>query len=160
MSSLYELGNEYEILLDVIDNQGGEITPEQEKQLFDLERALTAKIDDYIGYISELEQEAEKLKALKMKYGKKQQTRENTIDRLKRTMLEQMELRQTDCINGNIGKVRKQFSEAINFDAAIVPVKYIDYKPVVKVSEIKQDLKAGKEIPGAVLERKPYVRIY
>jgi len=160
MSSLYEIGNQYEILLDVIDSQGGEITPEQEKQLSDLERALTAKIDDYIGYISELEQEAEKLKVLKMKYGKKQQTRENTIDRLKRAMLEQMELRQTDYINGNIGKVRKQFSESVNYELDKLPKKYIEKNPVALISLIKKDLKNGHKINGATLDRKPYVRIY
>lgn len=156
---LYELTGKYLAIYELIERQAGEIGEELEAALLELEGAIEEKLEKCGHVIKSLEGEAEIFEAraeVYLKEGKrfkdKAKALENECNRIKKYVIEQMQA---------LGESRKKtpsFSlsvketQAVNVvDESQLQPDYLDYKPVVRKSEIAKDLKAGIAVPGAEL---------
>jgi hypothetical protein len=150
--SLYSIEEEYQILMQNIEEAEGEITEEQAEQLVINEGERDAKSLAYIclikskeGYIDMLDKEIARLTALK-------KAEKNTIQRLKDNLLVAVKL--FGEYGAGMFKVSTRKSTSLLIDEDVeLPGKYI----VTKVTEspdkkaIKEAIKNGEEIQGASL---------
>ncbi len=83
MVRLYELSNDYEDLLDELEETGGELTPEMESRLESLEEALPAKVENCCMVIRTLETEAVAITAELDRLKRAVAVRENGVKRLR-----------------------------------------------------------------------------
>lgn len=155
MSSIYQLTTEAKELASVLSE--GEITPELETSLIINQAELQKKAIDY-GFviksfesdISIIDSEIERLKALKT-------IRNNAIDRMKSSVLEAMEVYGIDKIESPTLKLSVRLNpESVELvNEYQIPDCYKKEKTTVSIDKamIKEDLKSGLEVAGAVLKR-------
>lgn len=155
MSSIYQLTTEAKELASVLSE--GEITPELETSLVINQTELQKKAIDY-GFviksfesdISIIDSEIDRLKALKT-------TRTNGIDRMKSAVLEAMEVYGIDKIESPTLKlsVRNNPESVELVNEYQIPDCYKKEKTTVSIDKnlIKEDLKSGLEVSGAILKR-------
>lgn len=85
--SLYEISTELEDLFLTVEEQGGELTEEQEKQLEISQGELEDKLDNYCEYITVLESEVDCAKNEKKRLNDRQNAKKNMIEKLKESLL-------------------------------------------------------------------------
>lgn len=155
MSSIYQLTTEAKELASVLSE--GEITPELETSLVINQTELQKKAIDYGFVIKSFESditiidlEIERLKALKT-------IRTNAIERMKNAVLEAMEVYGIEKVESPTLKLSvRNNSESVNLvNEYQIPDIYRKEKVTLTIDKnlIKEDLKTGLEVPGAVLKR-------
>ena len=85
--SLYQISDELQLLLNEIEENGGEITEEQEKELEISQEELGNKVENYCNAITILKSEEECAKNEKKRLNDMQNVKKNLIERLKQTLL-------------------------------------------------------------------------
>ena len=85
--SLYQISDELQILLNEIEENGGEITEEQEKQLEISQEELGNKVENYCNAITILKSEEECAKNEKKRLNDFQNVKKNLIEKLKNSLL-------------------------------------------------------------------------
>lgn len=85
--SLYQISDELQLLLNEIEENGGEITEEQEKELEISQEELGNKVENYCNAITILKSEEECAKNEKRRLNDMQNVKKNLIERLKQTLL-------------------------------------------------------------------------
>lgn len=155
---LIKLANEIQ---ETILGAEGELTPEVDKLLLNLEDKLTEKIDGYKMIISRAEQEALYWKARADEAAMIRKRFEAYADRLKKTMLLAIE-QNGEYLAGNDWFAKRIASKpsVIIDDSSLVPP---GHKEIVQTTSIKkelilEDLKAGIPVPGAHLEQGYYLK--
>lgn len=155
MSSLRSITSQLIDVLREVEENDGELTPELEKVLGDIELASRNKVDAYYYRIKTYEELIpivdEKLK----EYQSAKKRLKSTIDWLKDNLKSRMKSTQSNVAEGN--EVRYSLSESTKpfvFDENKLPSEYkivtTTYKP--DLIKIRNALKAGVEIPGVSLE--------
>lgn len=85
--TLYDISDDLRALLELLDESGGELTPETEPvfdQFFaELQSSQGEKLDSYIGVMRQFEMEASAAKAEAEQWAKKAQVKTNAVTRLK-----------------------------------------------------------------------------
>ncbi len=159
---LYEISEEMLAILEDVDVETGEMTEEQVTALQRLEGKFEAKAENVAKYIRNIEGEAEVFRAEAERLARKARTRKNTSARLKLYLLDNMRVAGVTKIKGKVLSVAVQKSPAsvsIN-DEGLVPREYWHQPaPTIDKARVRDALKNGEHVPGAVLVASEHVRI-
>ena len=154
LPSLYTISGDLLALLNEIEANEGEITPEIEQALAITEEQFTAKATDYGHAILNLKAMATAAKAEKERLYRLQKFYENAAERLSTALCNAMEA--LDHSNVETPSVRLFLRRTFTTEVEDVTLLPKEYK-TVKVEEqpdkkaIKEAIKSGKEVPGAKL---------
>ena len=160
--NIYQIQNEYQLLINSIIESEGEITPELELALTINKDQLQSKSENYAYIIKQMDAECDiiDLEIKRLQQAKK--VRENTIERLKNTLTYAMNLFEVPEIKTPLIKINFRKSESvIVMDVNDLPKEY----KVIKVTEqadkvkIKEALKSGESILGCELVTNQNIQI-
>lgn len=155
--NLYEINAELQNILNSVDPETGEITEEQLAALSEITLARDEKIDNIACYIKSLKAEAEALKAEKQALAERQSQKERHAERLRDWLAMMMN---GEKFESPRSKISWRKSTSVNvFDEREVPEEYWKIKREVSKSDIGAALKAGRHVPGAVLEEKMNMQV-
>ena len=152
--NIYQIQNEYQLLINSIIENDGEITPEQELALTINKDQLQSKSESYAYVIKQMDAECDiiDLEIKRLQQAKK--VRENTVERLKSTLTNAMQLFEVDEIKTPLIKLNFRKSESVVvYDTNSLPQMY----KTIKVTEtpdkakIKEAIKQGETVVGAEL---------
>ena len=155
MKSLYQISSEAQSLASALIE--GELTPEMEKALAINQTELQEKAINY-GYVvksiegdvSIIEEEIKRLTALK-------KAKNGVIDRMKQSVLDAMVIYGIEKVTSPTLNLAVRFNpESVDLvNEYQIPDCYKKEKVTVSIDKtlIKEDLKSGLEVPGAVLKR-------
>ena len=149
---LYDLATEMNALDELLKMDGGEITKEREELEKELLETISLKVDAYIGYTSNLEDEilaAEKRVAqLKVFIS----VRENAITRIKAYALRALENAKVMKFKGQFGEIstRKPTKVLKINDEKNIPINFLITKRETKIDGkgLKSYLISGKKVEG------------
>lgn len=166
---LYEIANEYLSLLEMAENE--EIPPEV---LADTLEAIGGEIEekaDNIGCVlKEIEAEINAFKAEEQRLAERRKRKEKLYEKLKTYLSETLQrigvdrvettrniisFRKSEAVEVDEEKFLKWANEQFNRDDLIIST----YTEKANKTEIKKELKAGIEIPGAVLVTKKNLQL-
>ncbi|WP_057510392.1 siphovirus Gp157 family protein, partial [Staphylococcus simulans] len=151
--NLFNLNQDYKELLDQMDEG---IEPEVLKDTLEsIEASIDVKLDNTIGLIRSVEgdvetvdKEIKRLQTVK----KQKQTFIHTLKTLLQDMLEYRDLKNYRTSTNYIYKRRNAPSKSIT-DEKLIPKEYwLSQAPKLNAKQLTDDLKAGKEVPGAELK--------
>lgn len=83
MANIYQISQELLSIFDIIEENGGELTPELEEALTLTQESFNNKIKDYTNVVKVLQNEIMDIKVEKARLNELQKSKEKTIDRLK-----------------------------------------------------------------------------
>lgn len=151
MSNIYEIKKTYLELTDQIIDMGGEINTDLETALAVNKVELEEKGIGYAYVIKGLEsdvtaidEEIKRLQALKS-------SRNKTIDVLKTTVKDAMQLYGIEEIKTSTLKLSFRRSESVELDPSLLDFSWMNQKITYAPdkSKIKEAIKAGESVPGA-----------
>ena len=163
MANIYELTSGIQILWDLMDQ--GEL---DDDTLIDAmensQEELNIKLENYCKFIKNLEADIAGLKEEEKRLAARRKTMENTIERAKAAMQWAMNAAGEKKVKGNLFTISLQANpEKVVLeteDINSIPTDYIRMKePEIDKAKVKEDLKAGKELSFARLERTEGIRI-
>lgn len=119
------------------------------------------KLESYCKVIRQLEADAEMLKAEKERIEKKKKTVDNSIDRMKKAVIEFMKASGSTKSTAGTFTVSLRTSKATKIiDESLIPKKYfIKQEPKLDKKTILDLLKSGEEIKGCELQINEGVQI-
>lgn len=161
-NSLYNIRAEHINLIQLIEEADGELTPEVEQALALTEEQFQEKAISY-GFVVKgfedtagvIDNEIERLSILKERAVKR-------MDLFKKTLSEAMQQFGVEKIETPTLKLSFRKSESVEItDETSVPGEFVESKIVHTISKtkIKEALKAGKAVAGAVLNSKQNLQI-
>lgn len=92
MSNIFNIKQELLAIFDELEENGGELTPELEEQLNIKQEEFRDKIKSYSNVVKMLENDIVDIKAEKARLNDLQKSKEKTIERLKKIMIDAVEL--------------------------------------------------------------------
>ena len=150
MKSLFEIGNEYLEIYRLLEDNGGEITPEIETALAINKSNLQEKSQNYISLIKEIEGrsrtveiEIKRLQALKKR-------NDTFVLKLKENIANTMRMLEIDEIRTDLNKINFRKSKSVQIeDVEMLPndCVIIEKKPISK-TELKKRIENGEVING------------
>jgi len=153
MKSLFEIGNEYLEIYRLLEDNGGEITPEIETALAINKSNLQEKSQNYISLIKEIEGrsqtveiEIKRLRALKKR-------NDTFVLKLKENIANAMRMLEIDEIRTDLNKINFRKSKSVQIeDIEMLPndCVIIEKKPISK-TELKKRIENGEAINGVSL---------
>ena len=114
MANIYQIKQELLSIFDELEENGGELTPELEEQLNISQEEFRDKIKSYSNVIKMLENDIANIKEEKARLSDLQKSKEKSIERLKKIMIESIEL---------FGDTTKSGSKFIDFGTGKVSVR-------------------------------------
>lgn len=151
-TTLYTITEDQRLLNAMLEENGGELTPEIEEAMQITEDNLLAKAEAYGATISEYDAQAEacavEIKRL-MAYKK---TCENVSKRMRERLSDAMHTFDKDKLTA--GTFRFSFRKSTSVlveDETIIPKEFFKVEPTLKKKELLDALKAGELIAGASL---------
>lgn len=157
---LYEIEERYRAFADKMEAQEGELTEQDFAELDGIEEDFTEKANNYAGLIKELEAESKALsdaaKSFKERADRKAKTAEYLRERLKKAM-EFIGKDKVETINAVVSFRRSQSVEIVNEKE--IPEAFLKVSYAVDKAAIKDKLKIGELIPGAILKENKSLQI-
>ena len=160
--ALYELAQGYRDLISLVDDE----SPDTDilHALTTIEGAIEVKAVSIANVIKVIELEADVIKAEEKRLSLRRRSRENAVTGMKQYLQGVMEQLGIDKIKTPTRSVSVQNCPPVLYisNPDIVPQKYLTLVPAryeVRNADIKEDLKAGIEIPGAELTVSRSLRI-
>lgn len=160
--NLYNISQEYLVLINELEEQEGVLSPEQEQLLalneqnFKENAIRRAYVLKHIkSDISTIDAEIDRLKGLKT-------SKTKVYDRIEDSLIQGMTLYGKDGIDGGTIKLAITKSKFVDvIDEASVPAEYMREKVTLSVdkTEIAKVLKAGGEVNGCVLGERDNLQI-
>jgi predicted transcriptional regulator len=154
--SLYQIDQEYIILMEQMEEADGILDETLERMLDISEAELETKAEKYCMMIKQYEANVEARKSEIARMGKLNKTDQNIIDRLKENLSSSMRLHEKEKISGDLFTIgfRKstKLAQAEDVDITKLDEKYLRKKVELDKSTITSALKAGEEIEGFSLE--------
>lgn len=156
MAKLYELTG---IFLEIDEMDVDDKTKLDTLDSIDWEHDFSEKIENCIKVIRNKDARIEAYKAEIKRLQALKSSEEKAVERIKNSISEAMHLTQHDKLETTLFKVGFRKSKAVVVDETKLPKKYqvATYKPDKKT--IKELLKSGKRIKGAVLEERSNLNI-
>lgn len=161
MKSLFEIGNEYLEIYHLLEDNGGEITPEIETALAINKSNLQEKSQNYISLIKEIEGrsrtveiEIKRLQALKKR-------NDTFVLKLKENIANAMRMLEIDEIRTDLNKINFRKSKSVQIeDIEMLPndCVIIEKKPISK-TELKKRIENGEVINGVSIINKLNLQI-
>jgi hypothetical protein len=154
MNNIYQIQQDYLSITNELIENGGELSTEIETALAINKSELQQKAVAYIyvtksleADVSTIDDEIKRLQALKA-------SRVKTIDKLKETVKQAMELYEIEEIKTATLKINFRKSESVEVDENIISDDYCKFKTVRTPDKamIKDAIKSGAEIYGASLK--------
>ena len=150
--TLYQISEEQRLINAMLEETGGELTPEIEEALAINEGNFVQKSRDYGYAILKYKAYVEAIKAEKSRLDGIKKTAENTIARLEERLIEAMKLFEKPKVEMDTIKLSLRRSERVIVDDEnAIPADCKTIKVEVNKTEVKRHLKAGEEC-GAHLE--------
>jgi hypothetical protein len=150
--TLYNITSEQLRINELLEESGGELTPEIEEALAINEDNFIAKSEGYIETIAKYKALAEAADVRIKEMQRIKKTAENIEKRLKERMQWAMEMMCRDKVEVGLRKLSLRSSTAVNItDEAHIPSQYIKVETSVDKMALKRDLQAGIEVEGAEL---------
>lgn len=163
MAALYEISAQYASILDAVERaESDDEACELLDELAEIGDALENKAEQFIRIIKIKEAEAAAFKAESDRLSKKEKAAKNVAERLKKAMLEAMQLTGQKEIKTSIGKWRVQNNpwscEVVNIDK--VPMEYHikQEDKIDKVGLLKRFALTGEVVDGCEFVQKPGIR--
>ena len=151
-NSLYHITSEQLRINELLEESGGELTPEIEEALILNEENFIAKSEGYIESIAYFKAKQEAAKVRIEEYQRIKRIAENAEKRLKERMQWAMEVMGRDKVEVGLRKLSLRSSTAVNItDEVRIPNQYIKVETSVDKMALKKDLQAGLVIEGAEL---------
>jgi hypothetical protein len=155
--NLFELESARRAVIAAIEAAGGEITPEQEAALAELDDQLVQAVDRYGWVLTRLDAEAQAYRERSRALAQRARVREAIAERLRERMLGLLAAQQVDRLSGQDYQVSVRESEAVVVDdLSLIPLPYLR-TPEPNLHAIKQALRGGEAVPGTRLESRPYL---
>lgn len=153
--SLYDISTEFEALREMLENDGGEVTQDNEALEVYIQNLLTTKTDGCVQYIESQEDlinlAKEKITRLKNFIDSK----ENTIERFKNYVMSCMDRMQIKEVTGKLCQIkeRKPSKVVVVEDQDKIPAEFVTVEVVTKVdkNKLKKAISEGAKIEGASL---------
>lgn len=149
--NIYQIQNEYLLLINQIIDNGGEVTPQQELNLQITRDQLQDKGTNYAFVIKKLDAECDIIDAEIKRLTELKKVRQNACERLKANISNAMQIFEVDKIESPLIKLSFRKSQSVNVaDVNSLPNEY----KTIKVTEsadklkIKQALLNGEVIEG------------
>lgn len=162
---LWEITDEYEsVLMEIFANEG-ELTPDLEAKLDDLEGSFLEKVERVALKIRELEGDADKAKAEKDRLYAIEKSYRSSASSLKDYLMRQMGRTGQDRVLTPKARVRIQKNSQPSIQWTKEPEEIPeDYRRVTITPDLrvlKEDMKAGADAPeGFIVEYGSHLRIY
>lgn len=161
--SLFEIVFQSQVLTQQIIEAGGELSPELEQALEQVDLAITAKVDGYNAVMDRLELEATYWKAKADMYSKIAKAHTAAQDRMKNAIKQAMQaMGKTEVCGDDVKFKLANAQPKLILDEAKIPkeFKMIVTTHVVDKERIKTALKEGFAVAGAQLEPSVALRAY
>lgn len=152
--SIYQIQNEYQLIISEIINNEGEITPELETALTINKEQLQSKAVDYSYVIKSLDSDCDAIDAELKRLQQLKKVRTNLAERLKDTISNAMNLYEVEKIETPLIKLSFRNSESVEItnesqlDACFIVTKTVT-SPDKKA--IKDAIKSGVLVEGATI---------
>lgn len=163
MAALYEISAQYASILDAVERAENEDEAcELLDELAEIGDALENKAEQFIRIIKVKEAEEAAFKAEEDRLSRKKKAAENVVERLKKAMLDAMQLTGQKEIKTSIGKWRVQNNpwscEVVNIDK--VPMEYHirQEDKIDKAGLLKYFALTGEVVDGCEFVQKPGIR--
>lgn len=125
MSNIFNIKQELLAIFDELEENGGELTPELEEQLNITQEEFRDKIKSYSNAVKMLENDIIDIKAEKARLNDLQKSKEKTIERLKKIMIDAVEL---------FGDTTKSGSKYLDYGTGKVSIRN------TQVVEVEEDI--------------------
>ena len=170
MANLYEITTEYQDIMNILEQNGGELTDELSSRLEVTEANVKSKIEGYAWVIKNFEANQQvrdvkiaiylaQISALKSENDKDA----NSIERLKDSITSGMKTFGMDEYKTPLFRVSFRKSESVNiFDESLLPKfcwKTETVEKIIPKAEIKKMIEEGVEIPGVEIVKKQNLQI-
>ena len=149
--NLFNIQNEYLLLINQIIDNGGEITPQQELNLQITREQLQDKGTNYAFVIKKLDAECDIIDAEIKRLTELKKVRQNACERLKSNISHAMQTFEVDKIESPLIKLSFRKSQSVNVaDVNSLPSEYKTIKVTEQADKlkIKQALLNGEVIEG------------
>jgi hypothetical protein len=151
-TTLYTITEDQRLLNAMLEENGGELTPEIEEAMQITEDNLLAKAEAYGATISEYDAQAEACAAEIKRLMAYKKTCENVSKRMRERLSDAMHTFDKDKLTA--GTFRFSFRKSTSVlveDETIIPKEFFKVEPMLKKKELLDALKAGELIAGASL---------
>lgn len=163
--TLYALTEQMAAIEAMLEDTGGELTPELEEQWVETRESLLAKVDNYNALIQKLKAYSENIKAEQDRLAKLKKTADNSLRRIKDHIKSTMEQFGLKSIEGNLCKmslststttevdeetVLAPYSRVLDEIASKLPV-YVTLEAKISktaIKEVTKELPEGVDLPG------------
>ena len=152
--SIYQIQNEFQLIIAEVINNEGEITPELETALTINKEQLQSKAIDYCYVIKQLDYDCEQIDNEIARLNKLKKVRTNLADRLKNTVSSAMQLFEVEKIETPLIKLSFRNSESVEItNEQQLDAKFIVTKTVTTPDKkaIKDAIKNGELVEGATI---------
>ena len=149
--NIYQIQNEYLLLINQIIENGGEVTPQQELNLQITRDQLQDKGTNYAFVIKKLDAECDIIDAEIKRLTELKKVRQNACERLKANISNAMQIFEVDKIESPLIKLSFRKSQSVNVsDVNSLPNEYKTIKVTEQADKvkIKQALLNGEVIEG------------
>lgn len=158
--TLYHITSEQLKINELLEESGGELTPEIEEALILNENNFLVKSEGYIESISRYKALADAADARIKEMQRIKKTAENIEKRLKESMQWAMKTLGKDKVEVGLHKLSLRSSTAVSItDEGSIPAEYIMVETKIDKMRIKEALKNGATIPGAELQTNTSIQI-
>ena len=152
MKSLYNISADFLRIIEELQENDGELTPELEDALVVNEHNFLVKTENYIEAIKMIDAYEQLAAEREREFQIKKRNAANAKRRLKDNYAKAMELMGKDKVDTGLHKISFRTSQAVNItDEAHIPNEYIKVETKIDKESLKRDLKAGLVIEGAEL---------
>lgn len=157
--SLYKITEEQRALNLLLEESGGEMTPELEEALTINEGNFLAKSESYVYAIKDYDAWEEMIAAEIQRLTQMKRVATNAKNRLKQTLIVAMQQFGYDRVTYDLHSLTLRKTTAVNvIDEAAVPKEYFKVELTLDKKRLKDDLKQAA-IPGAELSEGYYIQI-
>ncbi len=158
--SLYHITSEQLRINELLEESGGELTPEIEEALMLNAENFEIKADGYIESISRYKALAEAADVRIKEMQRIKKTSENIEKRLKERLLQAMMVMEVDKMEIGLRKLSIRNTSSVNItDETHIPAEYIIIEQKYDKTRIKDALKSGDVIPGVELVTNKSIQI-
>jgi CxxC motif-containing protein len=161
-NSIFNIGNELQLIINQIIESGGEITEETENALIIKEGELQNKSQSYGYLIKSMEYEVNTIDSEINRLEGLKRVRNNTIKRLKTVLSESMQQFEVEELKTPTLKINFRKSQTVEIlDEDLIPKEFKTVKVTTSISkaEIKKAIKNGELVVGADLKNHKNIQI-
>lgn len=160
--NLFQIEEQYQYILQLLEASEGEITPEIEEQLALNEENFEAKAKSYRAMIMKWKSDLVAAKAEEDRIKAFKQNRQNAIDRLSANLDYALQHRSLEKLDFGVdGKISYRKSTAVVVNEEVLAKKWFTKKVTQSPNKtaIKEALVAGKKVKGAELDIRQNIQI-